>query len=357
MLHAVIMAGGAGTRFWPASRGDRPKQLLSLVADTTLVRATFDRVAALVGPDRVWVVTAAALARATAAELPELAPGRLLVEPVGRDTAACAGYACHALAAVDAEAVAVFLPADHVIGDEDRFRATLAAGAGHVERHGGLLTFGIRPTRPETGFGYLEVGAAAELAAGPPVHHLARFVEKPDEATARGYLEHGGYLWNAGIFAWRATDFLAEVARQLPLLAAGLERLAAALGRGDEAAVLAAVYPTLPRISLDFGVMEGAERCWVLPADFPWSDVGSWPALREVLPADRAGNVVRGRVVALDCAEVVAVSDGPVLSVVGVAGLIVVATADGVLVTAADQAQRVKDVVAAIKERGWDEVL
>ena len=350
-LHAMIMAGGAGTRFWPLSRRSRPKQVLALGDERPLLRATFDRAAGLVSADRVWVVTGAATAPAVREMLPELPADNLLVEPVGRDTAACVGWAAVAALARDPDATCVVLPADHVIGELDRFRAALAAGAAHVDAHGGLLTFGIRPSRPETGYGYLRVGAL-ERKDGPwPIHRLDRFVEKPDRELARAYLADGGYLWNSGMFAWRADELVQEIRRQLPLLADGLERLAGTAGAVDE------VYPELPRISVDFGIMEGARRCWVVPVDFPWSDVGAWPALHELLEGDTAGTATLGRVLALDSERSLVIGEGPVVAAVGIRDMVVVATPDAVLVAPISEAQRVKEVVAALGRRGWTDVL
>lgn len=351
MLHAVIMAGGAGTRFWPASRADRPKQLLTLAGDRPLLAATVERLEDLVPPERTWVVTTEATVPATRAVLPGIPADQFLGEPCGRDTAACVGWAADTLLAHDPDATCLVLPADHVIGDHESFRQALAAGAEWVERHGGLLTFGLRPTRPETGFGYLEVGAEAGRIHGLAVHQLQRFVEKPDAETAVRYLAGRSHLWNSGMFAWRATDLRREIERQLPELAAGLDAIRDAPER------LAAIYPGLPRTSVDFGVMEGAATAWTVPVAFEWSDVGSWSAVREVWPADGAGNRVRGRVVTLDASGCVVSSDGPVVAVAGVDDLVVVVTGDAVLVVPAEDAQRVKELVAQIRQRGWDEVL
>jgi mannose-1-phosphate guanylyltransferase len=356
MLHAVIMAGGSGTRFWPASRRRRPKQLLSLI-DRPLLRATFDRILPLVPPERIWVVTTAATAAATLELLPELAPQQLLAEPVGRDTAACAGYASHAALRHDPDAVCAVLPADHVIGEEESFRNVIAAGAELIGRDGGLLAFGVRPTRAETGYGYLKLGEGRAEAGAWTIHELERFVEKPDAERARRYLDEGGYLWNSGIFVWSAAGLLEELRRQLPELAAGLVRIADAMGTPSAESTVAEVYPDLPRISVDYGVMEDATRRWVIPVDFPWSDVGSWPALRELIAADEDGNAVHGPSVAVGSANNLVYSDGPVVALAGVRDLIVVATGDAVLVVPAEQAQRVKEIVAELEARGLDDVL
>jgi len=351
MLHAVIMAGGSGTRFWPASRRRHPKQFLALGGGRPLLRRAYERVEPLVGAERVWVVTSQATADASRELLPELPESNVLAEPAARDTAACAGWASQTILTRDPEAVCVILPADHVIGQEDRLREALAFGARHVEEVGGLLTFGIRPTRPETGYGYLKLGPVQRRLGDLAVHVLERFVEKPDAATARDYVESGRYLWNSGMFAWRAGDFLAEIHRQLPMLARGLD----AISLGEQP--LDEVYPGLPRISVDFGIMEGAERVWTIPVDFPWSDVGSWPALAEILPGDERGNVLQGRTVCRDGAGNIAVSEGPAIAMLGVDGLVVVATPDAVLVVPAGRAQEVKDLVNSLEEAGWDDVL
>lgn len=357
MLHAVIMAGGSGTRFWPASRRSKPKQFLQLAGDRSLIRTTFERIVPLVPADRIWIVTTAGTAAMTLEELPELSPANVLAEPVGRDTAACVGFAALAIRRRDPEAICVVLPADHVIRESARFRRAVAAGAEFVAKEGGLLTFGIRPTRPETGFGYLELGGEQGKLEEWTVHRLARFVEKPNPETARGYLEDGGFLWNSGIFVWSVAELLEEIARQLPLLGDGLDRIATAMGSDCEGDTVAEVYPTLQRISVDYGIMEGARRCWTIPVKFPWSDVGSWPAVAEMLECDDAGHAVRGRTVAIDCADCVLIGERTLVAAAGVKDLIVVATPDAVLVVPAHDAQRVKELVAKVEENGWDDVL
>jgi mannose-1-phosphate guanylyltransferase len=357
MLHVVIMAGGSGTRFWPVSRHLRPKQLVALAADQPILRLTFERIMPLVPPQRTWVVTSRDTAEATRHVVPEIPRQNVLAEPEGRDTAACAGFAARVLLHNDPEAVCAVLPSDHIIGQEERFQSAILAAAEVVGSQGGLLTFGVQPTRPETGYGYLKIGARHSVIDGWPVHALDRFVEKPDAATAGSYLESGDYLWNSGMFVWRAAEFLDEVRRQLPELADDLDRVAEALEAPDFDAALANIYRKLTRTSIDYGVMEGAERCWTMPVDFPWSDVGAWPALRELLPVDGDGNATRGRVVTMDTDRNVEVSDGPVVALAGVRDLIVVATRDAVLVVPADEAQRVKEIVAELEERGWHDVL
>lgn len=357
MLHAIIMAGGSGTRFWPASRTSRPKQLLALASDDPLLKVTVNRILPLVPADRIWVVTTAATADPTRALLDMLDPDHVLTEPTGRDTAACVAYAARVLLHHDPDAHCLVFPADHVIPDEDRFRSAMAAGAAMVNERGGLLTFGIEPTRAETGFGYLEIGDEVCSQGDWRVHTLSRFVEKPDRDTAEDYLARGGFLWNSGMFAWRATDLLAEVRRQIPLLFDGVSVIGDALGTPAEVETLEEIYPHLPRTSVDFGIMESARQSWTVPVDFPWSDVGSWPALAEVLAADEHGNVIRGRTINIDSHDNVLISDGAVVAAVGVRDLVVVATPDAVLVVPRDEAQRVKEVVDALRDNGWNEAL
>lgn len=357
MLHAIIMAGGSGTRFWPASREDRPKQLLSLSSDAPLLEVTVERILPLVPAERVWVVTTTATAEPTRSLLHGIPADHVLAEPTGRDTAACAAYAARVALHNDPDAVCLVLPADHVILDEDRFRSAMAAGAAAVEEHGGLLTFGIKPTHAETGYGYLRLGSKGFEQSGWAIHHLDEFVEKPDLETASEYLADGGFLWNSGMFAWRATDLLAEVRRQLPLLFDGIGVIGDAIGTPAENEVLEEIYPHLPRTSVDFGIMESARQCWTMPVDFDWSDVGSWPALAEVLATDEQGNTSRGRTIDLESRNNILVGDGVLIAAVGVNDLVVVATPDAVLVVPRSEAQKVKAVVDALRERGWDDVL
>jgi mannose-1-phosphate guanylyltransferase len=357
MLHAIIMAGGSGTRFWPASRGHRPKQLLALASDDPLLRVTVDRILPLVPAERLWVVTTAATLDASRELLADLSPDHVLAEPTGRDTAACVAYAARVLLHRDPDAHCLVFPADHVIPDGDRFRSAMAAGAAAVADRGGLLTFGIKPTRAETGFGYLEIGDGVGAHGEWALHELDRFVEKPDRETAENYLAKGGYLWNSGMFAWRATDLLAEVRRQLPLLFEGIGVIGDALGTASELETIDQIYPLLPRTSVDFGIMESARQCWTIPVDFAWSDVGSWPALTEVLAPDANGNISRGRALGIDAADNILVGDGVLVAAVGVRDLVVVATPDAVLVVPKDQAQRVKEVVNALHSHGRDDVL
>lgn len=355
-LWAVVMAGGSGTRFWPLSRLARPKQLLPFANGRSLLAATVERLQPLVAPERILVVTTAATVEATRRELPRLATANVLAEPVGRDTAACVGWAAWRLAQHTPGAVMLVVPADQLIPDGAALRRALAAAAATATARGGLVAIGLRPSRPETGFGYLELGETAGAAGGLPVHRIRRFVEKPDRERAEAFLAAGNFRWNSGMFAWTATAICEAIRAHLPELAGGLDRLVADTEAVGEGEALRRHYPGLLRISIDFGVMEKAASVWAVEAELAWSDIGSWLALANLLPAS-AGGATMGDVTALDSDGCVLVADGPMLGVVGVRNLVVVATADAVLVVPKDQAQRVKELVERLRQAGREELL
>jgi len=337
-LHAVILAGGSGTRFWPLSRAKKPKQFLSLVTDRTLIAETFVRVEPLCSAERTWVVCGKDHVAGVREALPGLDQKHLLVEPAARNTAPAIGLACvHALRE-DPDATLMILPSDHHIARPDEFRAALSAAA-QASQNGDLLTLGIQPTRPETGYGYLRRGAEK----GPGVFAVDAFVEKPDAATAQRYLQDPAYSWNAGIFVFRADAMLEALRRHLPKVHEGLTR------GGD--------FAGLQSISIDYGVMEPesqtTRRIALVPGDFGWSDVGSFAALPEVRAVDARGNAVSGDAIAIDCEDCVVLSEGKrLVAVVGLRGLCVVDAGDALLVVPRDRAQDVRAVVDALKARG-----
>jgi len=348
-VYAVVMAGGQGTRFWPLSRGLKPKQLLPLGGgDESLLRATVRRVADLVPPERVLIVTGTGLRDAVLAELPELPPENVLAEPTGRNTAPCVGWAAATVARRDPAGVLAVLAADHFIRDEAEYLAVVRRAV-HVAAGGELVTVGIPPTRPETGYGYLELGDA--LSEG--VFRARRFVEKPDRTRAEEFLIAGNFLWNSGMFFFRADVVLAAIERFLPQLAHGLAEYDVAAKRGEETAAVARSYASLPSISIDTGVMERAEQVAVVPGDFGWSDVGSWTTAYELASKDDAGNAVPHDAVTVDCERnYVFAPHGKVVALVGVTDLVVVDTADALLVMPRERAQDVRAVVDALRARG-----
>ncbi len=345
MRHAVILAGGSGTRLWPASRRSRPKQFLALGARAgeSLLDATDRRVR---GIARVGSQPTVSVTAAEQAPLIPAAPDRLVLrEPVGRNTAAALGLAAVDLLDRDPDAIMGVFPADHHIADEDGFAAAAARAYELVEASDVIATIGITPTHPETGFGYLEPGPAIDAVASL----VKRFVEKPDAATAERYLA-AGYLWNAGMFFVSARRLMDELARHMPETHAGLTEIAGAANRDDAAA---RVYPTLPSQSIDFGVMEKTDRVVVVRGDFGWNDVGSFAALADYRPADAAGNVAEGNVVFHDAKNNVVLGDQDVaIAVIGVDDLVVVQSADGILVVPRARAQEVRHAVAELERRG-----
>lgn len=357
-IYTVIMAGGSGTRFWPASRKARPKQLLALGADgdTPLLTATARRVSTLSPLAQTLVVTREDLAVATREALPGLPEENLLLEPAGRNTAPCVAWATATIRRRDPTAVVVVLAADAFIADEAAFVAALRTAARAAEL-GAIVTLGIRPSRPETGYGYLHLGDAV---AGAPegVRRVRAFVEKPDAERAAIYLRDGQHLWNAGIFVFRADVMDAAVRAHLPAVARAMDDFDRAAREGVEAARVGETYPTLPNISVDYGVMEKVSEVAVVPVDCGWSDVGSWQASWELGEKDAEGNVVRADAVLCDAqGNVVSAPAGKVVALVGVRDMVVVDTPDALLVVPRDRAQEVKKAVDALAAAGRSEVL
>jgi len=354
------MAGGAGTRFWPASRNHRPKQLLHLAGgadNESLLAATVRRLAPLVTPDRVYIATGAHLIESTARAVPNVPRAQILAEPVPRNTAPCIGWAAATIARRDPDALIAVLPSDHFIVDEPGFRATLARAL-EGAREGAISTIGIVPTRPETGYGYIEVGGAL----GPGLSAVARFVEKPTRARAEEYVAGKKHLWNAGMFFFRASAMRKAIDAHMPALAAGLERLDAAAKEGKEAAALIDVFPTLPSISIDHGVMEKSTDLAVAHGDFGWNDVGSWESAWELATKDAEGNALPPGTIAVDAHRnlVRDLTSGDsngkkgkkVYALVGVSDLVLVETDDAFLVIPRERAQDVRSVVEALRTRG-----
>lgn len=351
----VIMAGGRGERFWPKSRGHRPKQFLQLFGEGTLLQQAYRRALRLAPPERVYVVTRADYRRLVAEQLPGLAPERLIEEPEGRDTAPCVGLAAVVLERRHPGGVMVVLPSDHAILDEEKFAAVLSTAARVAADRPVLVTVGIQPTRPETGYGYIQCGEVLDPETG--LRAVRRFTEKPDADTALRFLMSGEHLWNSGMFAWRIPVIRDAIARHLPELHAGLEAIAAAVGTPAEREVLAAEFPRLPRVSIDYGVMEKAENVVVLRGDFGWDDLGTWAAMPRVGQADDQGNVVGGRAVLIDSRDCVVDGGRRLVVGFGIERLVIVDTDDVVFVSAADRAEELKRVVAELRRRGLDAYL
>ncbi len=357
MLHAVVMAGGSGTRFWPMSRSARPKQLLSLVTERPLLEETVARLEGLVPGERVHVVTNAAYADRTREMLSGVPPRQVIAEPCGRDTAACIALASALIARKDEDAVLAVLPADHVVSPAEAFRAALAQAAAILDRsRDTLVTFGITPSRPATGYGYIERGEARGDAQGATWYRVDSFREKPDEETAKRFLADGRFLWNAGIFVFRATSMLDRISRYLPNLAAALPAVVEELE--STGAISTERYASLEKISIDYGVFEKDDDVAVLEATFGWDDVGSFAALERVLEKDAHRNCGVGPRITTGARDnVVVTSDDHHVALLGVEGLVVVHTPDATLVCRKEDAENVKALVTRLQEEGREGLL
>ena len=356
MRHAVIMAGGAGTRLWPLSRAARPKQLLRLGGRKSLLRQAYERLAGLLPPESVYVITNRMHLGLIAEELEELPAANLFGEPEGRDTANAVGLAAAILQRRDPEAVMGIFTADHIITPAREFAASVGKAFEMAERHGdALVTMGIRPTGPETGFGYVKRGPS--VAQG--VFEVERFAEKPSLELAKSYLASGDYFWNSGMFTWRVDTILDQLEERLPESHRGLREIAAAWDTPQRDAKLEAVYPRLKKISIDFAVMEQAPRVLVVEMACQWTDVGSWTALEAVLDTDDEGNVVAApRVVNLGSHGTIVVSqDDHLIATIGLDDLIVVRSPEATLICSKRDAQRLKELVANLREKYGEQYL
>jgi mannose-1-phosphate guanylyltransferase len=357
-MYAAILAGGVGTRLWPRSRQDRPKQFTDITGTgVTMIQATAQRLVGLMPTNHIFVLTGGAYAGLAAEQLPEVPPQQIIVEPSGRNTAPAIGLACMHLAQHDPTAVIAILPADHIIPDGAALRAALRRAA-NVAREGYLVTLGIQPTFPHTGYGYIKRSALIDDFDGLPAFRVERFLEKPNRSLAETFVAEGGYYWNGGIFISRVDRMLAEFETQTPEMYAALERIGAALGAPDADAVLTAEWETLPSISIDYAIMERAQRVAVVPLNAGWNDVGSWDALETVLNKDDAGNsIAKGDVLLLDSHDNIVYSDKRIVALVNVNNLVVVETEDTLLIGDKGQMQRVKDVVEQLRAEGRTELL
>lgn len=350
-LYAVILAGGSGERFWPLSTRARPKQFLSLIGGKPLLTLAVERLDGLLDPDHVFVVTADRLVAATREAAPAIPPENIVGEPCKRDTAAAVAVACALVRRRDPQGVVCILTADQLMEDAAGFRRVLEDAAQAAVAQEAIAVIGIKPTFPATGFGYLETGAALELGTATPISACRRFVEKPDAARAAAYLAQGNYLWNAGMFIFSVDVMARELARLTPPLA----ELARALVAAPDAAAfrreMERRYEPLAKISIDYAVMEKAEKVIVAHGDFGWDDVGSWTSAAAHLPADAKGNAVVGEVAALDSRENIVVSPHRLTALIGCEGLVVVQTERATLVCPKQEAQRIKALLAEIAQR------
>ncbi len=355
-LYAVILAGGSGTRLWPRSRRDRPKQLLDLLSARTMLQQAYDRIAPLIAPEHVYVITNTSYLSEVCSQLPEIPCEHIIGEPEGRGTAPPIGYAAGLLRERDPQAVMISLPADHFIRREAEFREAICAAADVAEENL-LVTFGIVPSYPETGYGYIEAGDDMTRIRGMRVRKVCRFTEKPDAQKAAEFIASGNYYWNGGMFIWRAAAILEEFDRYLPEHARLLKEIDAARGTPEEAAVFERAWCAMPSETIDVGIMEKSQRVAVIPLDVNWSDVGNWSSLLELLPGDRDQNVVIGDHIGVDTRSTLVYSSDRLIATVGLENMIVVDTGDVVLVCHREDAQKVKSLVDELKRRQQEKYL
>jgi mannose-1-phosphate guanylyltransferase len=341
-MFAVIMAGGKGTRLWPRSRERMPKHLLDILGERTLIRETVDRIAPLVPAERILIVTERSHASELIRQLPEIPAENILIEPVGRNTAPCIGLAALHILKRGSDDVMLVLPADQSIGDETAFRRVITAAGAAAIGEDFLVTIGIRPTGPETGYGYFEQGDFFSTIEGEGIYRIRSFREKPPREQAERFIAQGGFYWNSGMFAWRASTIMKAISRFLPELHAGLMQIGEALGTDREEEVVVAIYAGLKAVSIDYGVMEKAGEVLFIPGDFGWSDLGSWDALWEVSGKDENGNACRGPVIGIDAGRSLVHSPGKLVALIGVDDLLVIETDDALLICRRGRSQDVR---------------
>jgi mannose-1-phosphate guanylyltransferase len=355
-LYALILSGGAGTRLWPLSRKSRPKQFLDLLGERTLLQDTVERIAEIIPTERIFAVAPPEHRVLIHEQLPELRADHVVVEPYPRGNAAAIGLAMAALHAFDPEAVVAVLPSDHVIEKRSKFREVLLAATAAAEQ-GNLVTLGIEPERPDTGFGYIESGEQIELSARLPVHKVKRFIEKPKRDAAEKMLAAGGHFWNSGMFVWRVADILEAYREHLPNTAKAIASLSDAIGSPRYESVLAEVWEETDRTTIDYGVLEKAQNVAVVPADIGWHDVGSWARLADIVTGGRADNWSTDGHVAAGAEGNYAWAPGKTVAFVGVEGLIVVDTPDVLLIASKERSEEVKEIVDRLRREEREELL
>jgi mannose-1-phosphate guanylyltransferase len=356
MLHALIMAGGGGTRFWPRSRRTKPKQFITLMGERTLLQMTAERLESQVSPANTWIVTGADHRDEVIRELPHIPANQIIGEPCPRDTAPCVALGAALIANRDPDAVMLVMPADHMIEPAQEFRRIVHAAEQLVPEHPeSLVTFGITPTWASTGYGYIHKGESLEGRQGLSVFKVNRFREKPDEATAKTYLDSGEYFWNAGIFVGKASVFLEQFSQHEPTMRAGVDRIASAWNSPRQELAFAEEFPLLHKISFDFAVMEKCPNVLVMAAQYNWDDIGSWLAMERMHPHDADGNTVLANHVGLKTQDCIVVGESDkIIATLGVNNLVIVQDGNCILVIDKSKESEVKLLVEELKKRGLE---
>ena len=347
---ALIMAGGRGERFWPKSRKSHPKQFLCLTEDgKTMIQHTVERILPMVEPEDIYIAANRDYKELVQGQLPQIPEENILCEPVGRNTAPCIGWAAAHIRRRYGDAVMIVLPSDHLIKYNAIFLATLREGCQVAEEGRNLVTIGITPSHPETGYGYVQFDS---IRMKGKAFAVDRFVEKPDRATAKAYLESEQYLWNSGIFLWKASAILENIRAYLPHIYEGLEKVEAAMGTAEEEKVLEREFFRMPSTSIDYGVMEKAKDIYILPGAFGWDDVGSWLALDRINPQDEMGNVISGNVITVETHNSIIQGGEKLMALVGVRGMIAVDTGDALLLCDKDSTGEMKRAMVCLRAQG-----
>jgi mannose-1-phosphate guanylyltransferase len=351
------MAGGSGTRFWPESRKTRPKQLLSICGEKSMIRTTVDRIVPLVSPLNIMIITSQVCAAQIRSEIPELTQERVVEEPFSRNTAPCIALAAYKVLKQDPEAVMAVLPADHLIGDDENFRSAIRTAYDMALGDDYLITLGVIPNRPETGYGYLKLGHPVLNSTGSKVFQVECFVEKPDLDTAEQYFNDGRFLWNSGMFIWKVSTIIDAFRNHLPGITQAMESIFPALNTPAEAEALRNVYADLQNVSIDYGIMEKAQKVLTVPLDVHWNDVGCWSSLHGVWSDDDCGNAVSGSALCVESLKCVVSSPHKLTVLMGVDDLIIVDTPDALLVCRKDKAQDIKKLQELLIARGYRDLL
>lgn len=353
MFHAVIMAGGSGTRFWPQSTESRPKQFLNIFGDRTMLQSTVDRIKPLISADRVWVITNDRYVDLVKQQLPDIPAKNIVGEPVGKNTAPCVGAAATLIQEQDSEGTMVVLPADHLIGKPETFLSILKTAKTKAQDEDALVTIGIQPDHPETGYGYIEFDkGSSESEGGHEIKKVNQFREKPDLKAAKEFITSGNFLWNSGMFVWKASTILQKFKEHLPNMYEQLNQLKPTIGTDEQKSAINTFYQNCTSISIDYGIMEQADSVFVVPGSFEWNDVGSWRAVYDLRDKDENGNVIQTKTASTADSKnnLIQSYSGKMVALVGVKNLAVVETDNAILVCDLDNSQGVKKVVNKLRK-------